>query len=415
MNRRSVIIAAVIWMLVVVAVASSGLTLALVGNEAGQGAHLVSDEDYQTLQRYRRLEEIRSTLVSEYYVPLDEEELVTGAIRGMMDSIGDPYTFYYTTEEMEKSNEQSSGVYHGVGMVVQLTDDGYIEVARVYSGSPAEQAGLAFGDRIVEVDGQPVSGENGQTLNEAVQLIQGLDGTDVHMKVLRGSESLEMNVTRAEVNISYVEYSLIDGDVGYVCIAQFTGNDVEGFAEAIEAFKAANVSGVVVDLRSNPGGLLTDVVEIADMVLPEGLVTYVEDRHGNRQEEYSDAEYWDIPMVVLVNGMSASASELFTAAVQDYDRATVVGTTTFGKGIVQTLITFADDGSGMQYTGASYYSPKGRSIHGTGVEPDVMVELAEGVNPSALSPDPENDNQLAVALEELQKRIDAQRGERELA
>ena len=162
---------------------------------------------------------------------------------------------------------------------------------------------------------------------------------------------------------------------------------------------------MVVDLRNNPGGLLTDVVKISDMLLPEGLVTYVEDRQGNRQEEKSDAEYWDIPMVVLVNGMSASASELFTAAMQDYDRATVVGTKTFGKGIVQTLITFADDGAGMQLTTASYYSPKGRSIHQTGVEPDVVVELSETYNSSIYEPDPENDNQLAAALEELAKRI----------
>ncbi len=142
------------------------------------------------------------------------------------------------------------------------------------------------------------------------------------------------------------------------------------------------------------------------MVLPEGIVTYVEDRQGNREEQYSTADYWDIPMVVLVNGSSASASELFAAAVQDYDRATVVGTTTYGKGIVQTLITFASDGAGMQYTTASYYSPNGRSIHGTGVEPDVVVELDEDSVISTTDPDPETDNQLAVAIEELQKRIE---------
>ena len=307
---------------------------------------------------------------------------------------------------MQKSNEESNGVYHGVGMVVQLTEDGYIEITRIYTGAPAEQAGLRTGDRIIAVDGQPVSGENAKTLSEAVSMIQGEDGTQVHLTLLRNGETMEADVTRAEVSISYVEYSLIGNDVGYVSISQFTGNDVDGFSEALEAFKSAGVSGIVVDLRGNPGGLLADVVKISDMVLPEGLVTYVEDRDGNRQEEWSDAEYWDIPMVVLVNGMSASASELFTAAMQDYDRATVVGTKTFGKGIVQTLITFAEDGAGMQLTTASYYSPNGRSIHQTGVEPDVVVELSEGSVPSNTSPDPENDNQLAVALKELRKRID---------
>lgn len=408
MKRRAVIVAAVVWMLVIVAIASSGLTLILTGAANGQAVRLVSESEYEIIDRYRRLEEVRQTLVNDYYIPLDEEDLVTGAIRGMMDSIGDPYTFYYTPEEMEKANEESSGVYHGVGMAVQLTDDGDIEVIRVYEGSPAEAAGLLSQDRIVQVDGVPVSGENGQTLNEAVQRIQGEDGTTVRLTVLRDGETLELDIVRSEVSISYVDYEIINGNIGYVNIAQFTGNDVTGFQEAVEAFKSAGVSGIVVDLRNNPGGLLTDVVQIADMVLPEGLVTYVEDRHGNRQEETSDAEYWDIPMVVLVNGMSASASELFTAAIQDYDRGTVVGTTTFGKGIVQTLITFSDDGAGMQLTTASYYSPNGRSIHQTGVEPDVTVELNEDYDSSIPWPNLENDNQLATALEELQKRIDAQ-------
>ena len=407
MKKRFVVIAAAVWMMVIVAVASSAVTLALVGHESGQAAYLVGEQDFEMIQRYKRLENVRKTLLDDYYQPLDEEALMTGAIRGMMDSIGDPYTFYYTADEMQKSNDENNGVYHGVGMVVQLTEDGFIEIIRVYSDTPAEQAGLKVGDRIIAVDGQPVSGENGKALNEAVALIRGEDGTQAHLTLLRNGETLEADVTRGKVNISYVEYSLIGSDVGYVSISQFTGNDVDGFSEALEAFRSAGVSGVVVDLRGNPGGMLTDVVKIADMLLPEGLITYVEDRAGNRQEERSDAEYWDIPMVVLVNGTSASASELFTAAMQDYDRATVVGTTTFGKGIVQTLITFAEDGAGMQLTTASYYSPNGRGIHGTGVEPDVVAELSEDSLPSNVAPDPEKDSQLAVALQELQKRIDA--------
>lgn len=404
MKRRIVVIAAIVWMIVIVAIVSSSLTVMVVGDSAA--ARLVSEEEYESLQRYRRLEEIYDALVRDYYIPVDEEALVTGAVRGMMEAVGDPYTFYYTAEEMQKANEQSDGVYHGVGMVVQLTEDGRIEIARVYEDSPAAEAGLQAGDSIVAVNGTTVSGESAKTLNEAVQLIQGEDGTKVELTVLRDGEAIDVDAVRAPVNISYVEYSLIGSEVGYLNLSQFTGDDVAGFKEAVAAFKDAGVAGMIVDLRNNPGGLLDHVVQIADMVLPEGLVTYVEDRHGNRQEERSDANYWDIPMVVLVNGSSASAAELFSAAVQDYDRATIVGTQTFGKGIVQTLITFAEDGAGMQLTTASYYSPKGRSIHLTGVEPDVVVELSEDYNPSLLEPDPENDNQLAVALEELQKRIE---------
>lgn len=403
MKRRGIVIAAIVWMLVLVALASSSLTLMLVGKE--DATHFVSEQDYELIQRYRRLDEVRQTLMDSYYQEVDEETIVTGAVRGMMDSLDDPYTFYYTSEEMQKTNEESEGVYHGVGMVVQLSD-GEIEIARVYEDSPAARAGLLAGDLIIAVDGQKVSGESAKTLNEAVSLVQGEDGTDVVLTVRRDGAEFDCVATRSKVSISYVDYRLLDGNIGYVAITQFTGNDVSGFKEALDAFQAANVSGIVLDLRGNPGGLLDDVVQIADMVLPEGLIVYVEDRQGNREEYYADALYWDVPMVVLVNGMSASASELFTAAFQDDARGTVIGTTTFGKGIVQSLIEFAEDGAGMQLTVASYYSPKGRSIHGIGVEPDVTVELSEDYDASMLEPNLENDNQLAAAISELQKLIE---------
>lgn len=408
MKRRVVIITAVVWMLVIVAVASSALTaLVLSGSDGGSALRVVGEDEYEIIDRYRRLDEVRATLMNEYYQPLDEDELVLGAIRGMMSAVGDPYTFYYTADEMTAANEEFGGVYHGVGMLVQLTDDGAIEVARVYEDSPAEAAGVRMGDRIVAVDGVEVSGESAQTLNEAIDRIQGEDGTTVVLSVQRDGEILDLEVMRAEVSISYVEYQIINGDIGYINISQFSGNDVEGFQEAVSALQAAEVSGVIIDIRNNPGGLLTDVVEIADALLPEGLIAYVEDGHGNRTEYTSDADYWGVPLVVLVNGMSASASELLSAAIQDYDRGTIVGTTTYGKGIVQTLITFAEDGAGMQLTTASYYSPSGRSIHENGVEPDVTVELSEDCDLSLPSPNLENDNQLAVALEALQAQIDA--------
>ncbi len=408
MKRRVVIITAVVWMLVIVAVASSALTaLVLSGSDGGSALRVVGEDEYEIIDRYRRLDEVRATLMNEYYQPLDEDELVLGAIRGMMSAVGDPYTFYYTADEMTAANEEFGGVYHGVGMLVQLTDDGAIEVARVYEDSPAEAAGVRMGDRIVAVDGVEVSGESAQTLNEAIDRIQGEDGTTVVLSVQRDGEILDLEVMRAEVSISYVEYQIINGDIGYINISQFSGNDVEGFQEAVSALQAADVSGVIIDIRNNPGGLLTDVVEIADALLPEGLIAYVEDGHGNRTEYTSDADYWDVPLVVMVNGMSASASELLSAAIQDYGRGTIVGTTTYGKGIVQTLITFAEDGAGMQLTTASYYSPSGRSIHENGVEPDVTVELSEDCDLTVPSPNLENDNQLAAALEALQARIDA--------
>lgn len=405
MKKRTLLLVSTLWLLALIAIASAILTMMLVGDQNGGKAHLVSEADYQIIERYRRLDEVRTRLSEEYYEPVDDETLVLGAIRGMMDSLDDPYTFYYTTEEMQEAAESSEGVYHGIGVLVQISDKGGLLVARVYENSPAADAGLQAGDLIVAVEDTPITGENAQSMNQAVQLIQGEDGTTVRMTIQRGNEELKIEAVRAEVNVSYIQYEILNGNIGYINISQFTGDDVEGFKEAKSAFEATGVEGVIIDLRNNPGGLLDHVVEIADMVLPEGLIVYTEDREGRRIEHSSDAEYWDVPMVVMVNGMSASASELFSAAVQDYDRATIVGTTTYGKGIVQTMITFAEDGAGMQYTVSSYYSPLGRSIHKTGVEPDVVVELSENYDRSILDLDVENDNQLATALLELEKRM----------
>lgn len=237
-------------------------------------------------------------------------------------------------------------------------------------------------------------------LSEASALLKGEGETPVEVEVERGGEVLSFTLERGEVSINYVEYSILEGNVGYLSIYQFTGDDVEGVKEAISAFQQAGVSALVVDVRSNPGGLLTDVVDICDMLLPEGLIVYTEDRSGAREEFYADGEYWDVPMAVLVNGDSASASEIFAAAVQDTGRGIVVGEVTYGKGVVQTLHAFPE-GDGMQLTTATYYTPSGASIHGQGVTPDIEVALATDASVTYHAPDAASDAQLAAALEAL--------------
>ena len=392
MNRKTVAVLAVVWMLIIVAIASSALTMKLV---SGSGrARLVTGEEYEMLQRYARLDEVRARLMEDYYIRPDEDALILAAIRGMTASLGDPYTFYYTREEMEAANDAASGVYHGVGMLVESDETGRIVVMKVYPDTSAERDGVQAGDVLLAVDGTPVSAADDETYAQSLELFHGEDGTQMVLTVQRGEEQLDLTLTRGSVRISYVEYSVIEGDIGYVHLAQFSGDASAGFDAALEAFREAGVTGIVVDLRGNPGGLLTEVVHIADRVLPEGIITYTEDRYGNRTEELSTADYWDIPMTVLVDGNSASASELFTAAVQDHDRGTVVGTTTYGKGIVQTMFTFPADGAGMQLTTAAYYSPNGRSIHQTGVEPDVFVSD---------DPDTPADEQLDAAIAVLRQ------------
>lgn len=402
MKKKPVNIVALVWGAVMIAVVSSTLTLALTSGRSG-GDRWVSEKEYETVKRYERLDKVRDILMNEYYQPLDEDELVTGAIRGMTKAVGDVYTFYYTPEELQRENEDEQGRYHGIGVLIERSEEGYIEIVRVYSDSPAELAGLKVGDLIYSVDGQLIGGLRGQNYEDGVKGIRGEENTTVRLGVLRDQETFELDVMRADVNVSYASYELLGDDIGYVAISQFTGDAADRFDEALGYFKGHNVKGMVIDLRSNPGGLLTEVNRVADRILPQGIIVYIQDREGVRTDYYSDEEMYDIPLVVLVNRMSASASEILAASVQALERGKVVGVTTYGKGVVQTLKTFEEDGAGMQYTSSSYYDAKGRSINGVGVTPDVEVALDGERIP--VQPDPESDNQLATALDVLRQEM----------
>lgn len=405
MNKRSVRIFALVWAGLMIAVLSSTATLLLTGRLSSreQPDHFVTESEYETIQRYQRLDEIRERLLRDYYQPLDEDSLLLGAIHGMTESIGDPYTFYYTPEEMKRSDEDNAGLYHGIGVLVQASQDGYIQVLRVYPDTPAEAAGLRVGDLIVAVDGEPISGEDGRTYNDAVNMIRGEDGTSVRLTILRDGETMDVDALRADVNVSFASWQLLEGGIGYISLTQFTGDAADRFQQALDDLRAQGAKGLVVDVRNNPGGLLDQVVKIADSLLPQGLIVYIEERDGTRLDYYSDEALYDVPLVVLVNDMSASASEILAASVQALGRGEVVGLTTYGKGIVQTLVSFDPDGAGLQLTTSSYYDANGRSIHGVGVTPDVEVALEGDSIP--LDPDPKSDNQLAVAIEEIEKMI----------
>lgn len=404
MKKRSLGIFELIWALAMVAVISSTLTLLLAGRFSDADAtHWVSQEEYEKIQRYNRLDEVREMLMENYYQELDEETLVLGAIRGMTQSIEDPYTFYYTPDELTASNETSEGNYHGIGILVQRNDEGFIEVLRVYEGSSAKESGLRVGDMIVAVDGYEIDGVDEKSYNEAISKIRGEDGTQVELTVRREYREWNVLVLRSNVNINYASYQMLDNGIGYVSITQFTGDASDRFLEALDYFKGQNAKGMIIDVRSNPGGLLTEVMEIADAILPEGVVVYTQDREGRREDYFSDEKYYDIPLAVLVNENSASASEVLAGAVKAFERGIVVGTNTYGKGIVQTLTTFDEDGAGVQMTTSSYYSGDGKSIHGVGVEPDIPVALDGEYTFEA--PDLASDNQLNAALAALNEMI----------
>lgn len=341
-----------------------------------QGDITISREEYNRLKQYEKLDLLMQLVELYYYEDVDTDEMLESAAVGLIAGIGDVYSVYYTKEDMEAFNEETEGEYAGIGcqLLADPTDQ-MITVTRVFKGSPAEEAGMRSGDKIVYVNDVYYSAYE---MDAAVDVMRGTPGEDVKVTVLRGLDTVDFDITRKVVNINYVEYEILDGNIGYVMVYDFLGDAVEGFRTALEAFQAANVTGMIIDLRNNGGGLLDASVEMADMILPEGTVVSVRDKNGAEEAFTIDGEYYDVPMVVLVNGYSASASEILSGAIRDTGEGMLVGTKTFGKGVVQSVIDFPD-GSGLKVTTARYFTPSGECIHGVGIEPDVEVELDEDV------------------------------------
>jgi len=383
----------------------AGMTFVLIGSPAKMQASdqvTIARSEYDTLIKYQRLEEIRTIMEDNYYQPLDDQTLLDGAAKGMMMAANDPYTFYYTPAEMAAQQQHFAGKYAGVGLQVLVDQvDNLITVTRVFKGSPALAAGMQPGDKIVRVDSTDVTGYD---LNKAVDMMKGDPGSAVKLTVLRGGNYKTFTITRATININRVEYSILDGNIGYILLYEFMGDDVTGFMDAIRYFQKQNVKGLIIDVRDNPGGLLSDVVAIADQLVPQGLIVYTEDKHGNRQEYNADSNYLGLPLVVLVNENSASASEILAGAVQDRGAGAIVGTTTFGKGIVQSVHTFTD-GAGLQLTTARYFTPNGVCIHQIGVHPNVYVDLPADLKPERALLTPDQDTQLQKGIEVVKQMM----------
>ena len=359
-------------------------------NERNQGA--VTDS---FVQKAKYIEE---TVKESYTGDIDDEQMEEYMYKGMMASLGDPYSAYYTSEEYEELTTETTGSYEGIGVVMQQdVNTGEVKVVRCYEGAPGEKAGLLPEDVLVEVNGESVSG---MELSEVVDKVKSSQDQVAHLTIAREGESeyLEIDVHLEEVNIPVVQSEMLEDNIGYIALYEFTEQTEPQYMEAFEALKDQGMERLIIDVRNNPGGLLTSVCDILEDILPEGLIVYTEDKNGER-EEYTCAgeNELDIPLAVLVNGNSASASEIFAGAIQDYSKGTIVGTTTFGKGIVQSLIPF-NDGSAIKTTTAKYYTPSGKCIHGTGIQPDVEVELSEGLEQET-SISHEEDNQLQKAIE----------------
>lgn len=356
------------------------------------------------MSREAKVDMIQSYLDRYYVEEPNEEQVEEMLYAGMLAGVGDRYTYYLPQESLQQYLDNSNGNFEGIGIEVYMTQEGEILISSVMPGEPAEQAGLRSGDVIIGVDGTDIRGKN---LSDVVAKMRGKEGTSVEVEVYRKNtgEMLNFSVKRASVEVKSVSGRMLEDGMGYISISGFKENTYDQFRQTMESLQQAGMKGLLLDLRDNPGGLVKSVHEIGEMLLPKGTMVYTLDNREKRQDIECDAEYLDLPLVVLVNENSASASEIFAGAVKDTDRGTLVGTQTFGKGLVQRLFILPD-GSGLNITIQKYYTPKGTSIHGIGITPDVVTELPEAYQNLTMGQIPtEADTQLKQATEVLRQEL----------
>ncbi len=353
----------------------------------GSSSDVVSDA---TLKKLSKIEKI---VQEKFLYEEDKDKIQDGILKGYVDGLDDVYSVYYNEEETKALQESTSGEYYGVGAV--LTEDattGVVTIVEVYEDSPAEKAGLKADDILYKVDDTEVTGMD---LTKVVSYIKGDEGTDVALNVIRGDQSdeLELTATRAKIEAHTVSYKMLEDNIGYIKVTEFDTVTTQQYTDALDDLESQGMERLIVDLRNNPGGNVSTVCDMLDRMLPEGLIVYTQDKDGNKNEATSDEEnQFTKPLVVLMNGNSASASEIYAGAIQDYGLGKIVGTQSYGKGVVQQIFNLGDDTS-LKITIADYYTPNGRNINGQGISPDVEVEYEKDENNSGA------DNQLDKAIE----------------
>ena len=339
-------------------------------------------------------------LIDETYLhDIKEKDLNEGIYKGYVEGLGDQYSAYYDKKETKELTESLDGSFSGIGAVMtQDASSGVITITRVYDDSPAKKAGIKTGDILYRVEEKTVTGKD---LDKVVSWIKGKKGTKVNLTLLRGtnSDKIKVTATRDVINVETVKYKVLENQIGYISISEFDSVTGAQFAKALKQLQKKNIEGLGVDLRNNPGGSLSTVCDILDSILPKGLIVYTKDKNGKKEEYTSDEKHrLNLPMSVLVNGQSASASEIFAGAVQDYGKAEIIGTQTYGKGVVQNLFDLKD-GTCVKLTTSEYFTPKGRNIDGKGITPDVKIEYKYNAK------DPKADNQLDKAVSVVKDKI----------
>ena len=380
--------------------ASGVLTGVLVVALAAGGVKFVQQRQYNGVlsdsSHVQKIEYLEKMIDQEYLGEVDNDEMAEGVYAGLVYGLGDVYSRYYTADEYAQETASTDGAYAGIGVSIQKNKNGGVQVAECYEGGPGADAGLQTDDVITAINDTDVTD---MELSDVVSLIRENKDKTIVLTVFRENEekSREISVDVTDVELPSVFGEMLDKKTGYIQITQFTGVTPQQYKDMFDELKDKGMERLVIDLRDNPGGLLTSVCDILREILPEGLIVYTEDKYGNREEETCDGKHQlNMPLAVLVNENSASASEIFAGAVQDHEVGTIVGTTTYGKGVVQELRQLSD-GSAVKLTVSNYYTPNGNSINKVGIKPDVEVKLASVLlNKDEITH--EEDNQLQKAL-----------------
>lgn len=407
MNRRKSIIVGIICLVLVTSVISFLVSAFVFSawNKLNPKHQLFFDPRTVSIENVRKFNQVRSILKESYYEEVDENVLLEGAIAGMADSLGDPYTVYFNKDQMKMFMEKSDGSYVGIGVSITMDSSGLLTIVEPFENSPAKEAGMLQGDKIIKVDGKDVTGIRDENL--IISMIRGPENTEVKITVYRPSDGkyVDFEIVRKRIKILNIKSEVVQDKIGYVKIIVFDSEIARYFKESVNQLLAQGVEGLIIDLRDNPGGSYDQVVEIADALLPEGLIVYTEDREKNRKEKYSDAKELNIPIAVLVNGNSASASEILAGALKDHKKGILIGAKTFGKGLVQEVVPL-EDGSGLKVTVAKYFTPSGVCIQDIGIKPDLEVQVPEKYKNFPASQIPKDEDiQLQTAVEVLRAKL----------
>lgn len=363
------------------------------------------DQLTSVYKEYSKIIGVEKYIKENYLRDVDDEKLIEGQLKGLLQSLEDPYSVYMTEDEFKSMLEQTSGSFGGIGVVVSPGDDNLITVVSAIEKTPGERAGIKSGDKIIKVDGTEFTAEK---MDAAVKIMRGKPNTKVTLTIMRKdkegkNEMMDLEIVREKIRLETVKSNIIDDDIGYIKITSFDDLTYKDFKTELDKLENNNIKGLIIDLRNNPGGLLDRTAQIADELLGEGDIVYTETKDGKREYLKSDKAMVDYPLAILVNGGSASASEILAGAIKDHNRGTLIGTTTYGKGVVQRLKDLPD-GSGLKLTISEYFTPNGINIHGIGIEPDIVLELPEDIEEIGVD-NLSQDNQLKKAIEVVKSKI----------